>query len=183
MREEYKRSSKEKKHLGVNAQKNSYAREISPLNKAIQAVPFERAQMNKLWYVESPECLPEGCTQLRAWQTLQLTPGETEKWGEVQRGKQRSSQQGMGWALQVSSQVRKHLRSAKRCKRTLRVAAFGLLVTTPHFMPISVEQQGNKFAVQTPGRETEFSVPWRNIYPSGLHTDTNNLYYTTLGFK
>ena len=146
-------AAKKKRHLGVNAQKYADAREISPPNEAMQAVPFEHAQMSKLWYVESPKRLSEGCTQLRARQTLQLTPGETEKWGEVQRGKQRSPRQGRGWALQVGSRVMKHLRSAKRWKRTIRAAAFRILATAPHFVPISAEQWGDKFAVQTPGRE------------------------------
>lgn len=137
----------------MNARKYSYAKEILPLNEVIQVEPFEHAQLNKLWYAESPKCLPEGCTQLRAWQTLRPTPRETKKWGEVQRGRWRSSPQGRGWALQLSSQVRKHLRSEKRCKRTSIVPVFGLLVRTL-FIPISAEKLGDKFAVQTlEGRE------------------------------
>ena len=164
----------------MSAWKYSYAREISPLNKAIQAVPFEHAHMNKLRYVESPKCLPEGCTQLRTWQTLRLTPGEMEKMG---RGAERKAEElpaGKGWALQVSSQARKHLRSAKRCKRTVRVAAFRLLVTTSHFVPTSVEQCGDKCAVQPPGRERVFH---EEIFTPAVYADTSNLYHTTVGFS
>lgn len=56
----------EKRHLGVNAEKYSYTKEMSPLNEGIQAEHLEHTQMNKPWYVESCVCLPEGCTQLRA---------------------------------------------------------------------------------------------------------------------
>lgn len=144
----------EKRHLGVNAEKYSYTKEMSPLNEGIQAEHLEHTQMNKPWYVESCVCLPEGCTQLRAWQTF----GKTGKQGEAQRGKQRSSQQGRGSALLVSSQAKKYPRSAKRCKRSIRAPAFKLLLTT-HFILTSSFLNRNKFAVQSPGRKRDFHLP------------------------
>lgn len=62
------RKKRKKRHLGVNAEKYPYTKEISPLNEEIQAEHLEHARMNKPWYVESHECLPQGCTQLRARQ-------------------------------------------------------------------------------------------------------------------
>lgn len=162
MRREYKKRREEKKKdtLGVNAQKYSYAKEMSPLNKVIQAVHFEHAQMSKLWYVESPEYLPEGCTQLRAWQTLPLTPRETQKWGEAQRRKQRSSQQGrkgLSSAGQLTSEETPEV--IKKMQEDYQRSCLWTPSDNSCFLPISVEQRGDKFAVQTPGRERDFHFP------------------------
>lgn len=140
----------------MNAQKYSHAKEISPQNKVIQTVPFAHAQINKLWYVESLECLPEHCTQLRAQPTLQPTPGSTQKW-------ERRSQQGC--ELCRSAHGLRNTWGPQQDKRTVRVPAARLLVTTPPFIPISFKRRGDKCAVQTAGRERDFSFLWINIYP------------------
>lgn len=74
---------------------------------------------------------------------------ERPKNGERHKDKSRGalSKEGRGWALQVSLQAKKHLRSSKRCKRTIRDPAFGLLVTTrvSHLFLLSNEEINLQF--------------------------------------
>lgn len=146
----------------MKAQKYSCAREIYPLNEAIQAVPSERAHMNKLWYVESPECLPGLCPA----EGMANTTANTRRDQKTGRGAESKAEElSAGKEGAELPTVRKPSRSAKRCKRTIRVAAFRLLVTNPRFVPISVEQWGDKFVLQSSWKGERFQFSIKNYLP------------------
>lgn len=76
-----------------------------------------------------------------------MRKGAKRKAEELSAGKWLSS------AEQLTSEV------SKKMQEDYQSAAFRLLVTTPWFGPVFVEQQSAKFAIQAPGRERDFSYP------------------------
>lgn len=104
----------------MSAGKYSNTKEMSPLNEGIQAEHLQHTQMNKRWYVESCERLPEAA---------EGTANIREEW-KIGRGAERKAEQ---------LSVRKGLTSAGQLtnKETLKVSK-------------KMQEEFQSFCLQTP---------------------------------